>query len=163
MLLGLRLKLTDCIRLSPPCLLNHVPCMQLISSYISHFLLRTTPPASSSFKLSRKLKFVSFLTPLDSPQFHWAWTSNHDDKQVIATFLIILRVANRSPLTSQTITGSNNSIHFRRQGNLTGRNELLSDTYPMSPMGTNGKTTGEIGVGVGATIYTKRSKESLKS
>ena len=90
------------------------------------------------------------------------WTSNHDDKQVIATFLIILRVANRSSLTSQTITGSNNSIHFRRQGNSTGRNEPLSDTYPMSPMGTNGKTTGEIGVGVGATIYTKRSKESLK-
>ena len=70
-------------------------------------------------------------------------------------FQIILWVANRSAVTSHAITGNNSSVHFQRQGSSMGRNETLSDAYPMSSMDMSSKTTGKLDIGVEAIIYTR--------
>ena len=69
-----------------------------------------------------------FITPLTVTQVRSAITlslgttgtfpPNHGDKQVIAPFLITLRVANRTALTSEDITTGNiiGSIHFDGRG-----------------------------------------------
>lgn len=42
------------------------------------------------------------------------WPFNHGDKQVIAPFLITLRMANQTALTSDTIISGNiGSLHFQ--------------------------------------------------
>lgn len=79
------------------------------------------------------------------------WTlSNHGGGQVIATFLIVLRVANRSALTSEAVaSGDLGSIHFRSGGGSTGGGETLPDPgHSMSHMEMNGETSGELDVGV---------------
>ena len=62
---------------------------------------------SSSSNPSPWLRFVLPLYLPDSPQ-SWERLANHDGKlQVIAPLLIILRVANRTALTSDIITSGN--------------------------------------------------------
>ena len=77
------------------------------------------------------------------------WTlSNHKCGQVIASLLIVLRVANRTALTSKSITPGNiGSIHFRSGGVSTG-GETLPDGHPVSRMETNGEDSGEFGGGL---------------
>ena len=62
--------------------------------------------------------------------------SYHGEVQVIAPFLITIRVASRRALTNEMISsGGVGSIHFRSQGR-----------------STNGENTGELGVGTEDTI-----------
>ena len=68
--------------------------------------------------------------------------SNDYTKQVVAPFLIILRVFNRSALTSDTIvSGIVDSIHFRGQEGSTSADETLSDGH--HPAGSLDQGPGE--------------------
>ena len=74
--------------------------------------------------------------------------------QVIAPFLIVIRIANRSALTHSTITSANiGSLHFRSRGKSVDDNET-GDGYPTESMGivTDGDAPGEPGVCTDATI-----------
>ena len=76
------------------------------------------------------------------------------DGQVIAPFLIILRVANRSAVTGDSVvSGGASSMDFRSQGRTTtsGSGTLL-DEYPMSSMEIHGKTSDELDFGDNKTI-----------
>ena len=74
---------------------------------------------------------------------------DHGNKQVIAPFLIILRVADRRALTSNAVTSGNiGSIHFESQGETTTGEATISDVYPTSSMGPDGETPDGPGVGV---------------
>lgn len=69
---------------------------------------------------------------------------------MIAPFLIVLRVADRRALTSETIvTGNIGSIHFRSQGKSTVGNETLPDDHPASSTDTREETSRELGTGPG--------------
>lgn len=70
--------------------------------------------------------------------------------QVIAPFLIILRVANRSALTSDAISGAIGSIHFRSQRESFAGNGTLPVRCSMIVMDTSRKAPGPLGIGVGA-------------
>jgi hypothetical protein len=75
--------------------------------------------------------------------------SDHDDKQVIAPFLIVLRVANRRALTGDTIvSGDLGSIHFKSQGESTDGDETLSNGRSTSlVVDQDGESSGELDVG----------------
>ena len=76
-----------------------------------------------------------------------------NDGQVIAPFLVILRVANRKALTSETIlSGTAGSIQFNPQMKPSAGNGTLADRYPTSSMDTYGETPGELEVGAEITI-----------
>ena len=73
---------------------------------------------------------------------------NRDDQQLIALFLIILRVADRRALTSETIaSGSVGSIHRMSNGGATeGDSETLPDDSHVSSVDADGETPGGLGV-----------------
>ena len=77
--------------------------------------------------------------------------SNHGCTQVIAPYLIILRVAKRRALTSESISGTAGSIRFRTQGSTSG-DRTLSDREPPSPTEVNGEAAGELVTCGGHTI-----------
>jgi len=71
------------------------------------------------------------------------------DTQVIATFLIVIRVANRSALTSNTIVSGNMaSIQFRSEGKSTNGNVALPDEHSVGSMDAYEGALGELGVGI---------------
>ena len=73
---------------------------------------------------------------------------NRDDEQVIAPFLIILRVANRRALTSETIVSGNiGSLHFGSNEGATGSSETLPDESPVSFVDATGRAPDELEVG----------------
>lgn len=74
---------------------------------------------------------------------------NCNHEQVIAPFLIILRVANRRALTSEAIaTGNMSSIHFGNRGVESASGDgTLPGGHPASSTDVYGKTPGEPGVG----------------
>ena len=73
-------------------------------------------------------------------------SSNHSRDQVIAPFLIILRVANRRALTSHTIASGNvGSIHFNSQGGFTGDDETSFDGNLSRSMEVNSEAPHELG------------------
>ena len=73
--------------------------------------------------------------------------------QVIAPFLIILRVANRRALTSEAVASGNvGSIRFKGPGESMDDDGTLSDGRPMSSTDLDGETTGELAVGVQSAI-----------
>jgi hypothetical protein len=81
------------------------------------------------------------------------WLSNRGDEQVIAPFLIILRVANRSALTSDTITsGKVGSLHFKSEGKSTSDNGILPDEYPTSSTEANGGAPGKLVIEVETAV-----------
>jgi hypothetical protein len=83
----------------------------------------------------------------------WVRLSDHGDEQVIAPFLIILRVANRSALTSDTIISGNvGSLQFRGQEKSTSGIGTFPDEYLASSTEPDGETPGKIDVEVGAVI-----------
>lgn len=71
--------------------------------------------------------------------------------QVIAPYLVILRVANRKALTSKMISGPGNisSLHFESQGTTLGGDESRHST---SSMGANGEVLDAPTAGGGNTI-----------
>ena len=71
---------------------------------------------------------------------------DHSYVQVIAPFLIILRVANRRALTSDIITSRTGSIHFRSQAGSTDYDLTLTDGDHTHPVGTTSGTPSEFGI-----------------
>ena len=81
--------------------------------------------------------------------------SNYDGVQVIAPYLIILRVANRKALTSNMLSsgsGAVGSIRFASQGGSTGDDGSLPDGNPEQLMGMNDRVPSESDAGVENTI-----------
>ena len=80
--------------------------------------------------------------------------SDDDDKQCIAPFLIVLRVANRTALTSEAVvSGSISSIRFRTQGELTGGDgSLLNGNPTHSASDAHGEAPGEHDTGADNAI-----------
>ena len=72
--------------------------------------------------------------------------SNYGYTQVIAPYLIILRVANRRAMTSKSISGIAESIRFRGQGSTDGGGSL-PDGDPINAMEVNGEAPGELDIG----------------
>jgi hypothetical protein len=71
---------------------------------------------------------------------------------VIAPFLIVLRVADRRALTSETIVSGNlGSIHFRSQGKSTVDDETPPDEHPVSSTDAHRETSQELGAGAEET------------
>ena len=79
--------------------------------------------------------------------------SNYREGQVIATFLIILRVAKRRAITRDTISGNVSPIRFRSQGkSSTEYGETLPNRYPMNSVDRRGETPADSGVAAGNAI-----------
>lgn len=90
-----------------------------------------------------------------SPTLHdqSARSSNHGGEQAIAPFLIILRVADRRALTSETIVSGNlGSIHFRSQGKSTVDDGTLPDDHHVSSTDADGEISQELGAGAESAI-----------
>lgn len=95
--------------------------------------------------------FLSSHHNLDTP------LSNHGNEQVIAPFLIILRIADRSAITSDNSTsGSSGSNQFMSQGESTSSNEIPPDESPAGSVDAPGKTPGELGVEVEIAVDVHR-------
>ena len=76
-------------------------------------------------------------------------SSNHNEEQVIAPFLITLRIANQNGSTNVTvISGNTGSIHFRSQGKSASGDEADLCEDSVSSMGTHGGTRVELAVGI---------------
>lgn len=91
----------------------------------------------------------------------------HGDEQVIAPFLITLRVANQRALTGDMIYSGNSigSIRFRGQGESTGDDRTcpirtLSEGNHMTSIQLNGETPGDDGVGIGGIIEVQSRLET---
>ena len=79
--------------------------------------------------------------------------SYRGDEQVIAPFLITLRIANRSALASgSVVSGSVGSVRFGSQGRSTGDSGTLSDKNPVGLVEANGKSSDGVGGGVKTTV-----------
>ena len=86
-----------------------------------------------------------FITPNLGAHF-----SDHSGEQVIAPFLIVIRVADRRALMSNTtISGNIGSINL---GKRTSDSRTLPDVYPMHSSDMNRKSAGGLHVGVETTI-----------
>lgn len=93
-----------------------------------------------------------FLTlPPDAPQSRGTGYTDQSDQQVIAPFLIVIRVADRRALSANTTTsGITSSTH---QGKSSSSSRSLPGVYPMKSAGTRAKSPpGELYVGVETTI-----------
>ena len=78
------------------------------------------------------------------------------DQQVIAPLLIVLRVANRSALTSNSVvSGKPSSIHFMSRETWTDGG-TVPGRHPASWIDAHGKSSGELGVVVERTIDLRR-------
>ena len=80
---------------------------------------------------------------------------NYDGVQIIAPYLIILRVANRKALTGNMLSSGSKaigSIRFASQGGSTGDDESLPDGDPERSMGMNSRVPSELDPGVENTI-----------
>ena len=79
--------------------------------------------------------------------------TDHGGEQVIAPFLIILRVANRTAVTSEAVASGNIcSIRFRSQGELTEGIVTLPGGGPVGSVSADGDNSGESGSGIETTI-----------
>lgn len=83
--------------------------------------------------------------------------SNDDNKQCIAPFLIVLRVANRSALTSEAVaSGSVGSIRFRSPGESTRADATLSNgNRDGLDQDARGEAPGEHGAGADNSINSR--------
>ena len=68
--------------------------------------------------------------------------SNYGCTQVIAPYLITLRVAKRRAMTSESTSGTVESIRFRSQGSTDGNGSLL-DGDPVNATEVNSEAAGE--------------------
>ena len=87
--------------------------------------------------------------------------SNQSGEQVIAPLLITLRVADRSALTSTTVSGDLGTMTFAKRGKSVGDVGTLTGAYPMSPVETYGKHPSELGVAVETTIDLHRDSVQM--
>lgn len=136
-----------CTELSPPYLSNLRPfTLSLLSSSLDRGLLRIVLRISFC-RSSQRFRFV-FLAHHN----YGVQLSDDGDEQVIAPFLIVIRVADRRALmSSKTVAGSGNlsSVH---RGKFTNGSRTLPGVYPMDSIDIHGKTAGGLHVGVETTI-----------
>lgn len=64
--------------------------------------------------------------------------------QVIAPYLVILRVAKRRALTNRSVSGTVEFIRFKSQGSTDYGDESLPGGDPTDEAGVNGETSGEV-------------------
>jgi hypothetical protein len=137
---------------SSPCSSNLPPFMPS-APYCS--LGRGVPEAGLlifSYRSSPRIRFVLVLIFLMRQNLEIK-LPNHDVKQVIAPYLIVLRVANQSALTSKAVASGNiGSMHFKSRGeSTTGGIETIPDVYPTDSE-SDGKTPTDLRVGVETAI-----------
>ena len=121
--------------------------IESFSLYAVNFLLYTGPWIAGNFA-----QYI-FLPILSQTQVCFAsptkQISNHGGEQVIAPFLIVLRVANRTAVTSEAVASGNiGSIRFRSQRESTDGIVTLPDGGPVGSVSTNGDNSGEFGGGI---------------
>ena len=122
--------------------------MMLIESYALYagvLLAYTIPSALNSWVVnlfSRVLGAVQVRVVLTIPDALLALLPNDGCTQVIAPYLIILRVANRRAMTSKLISGTAESIRFRTQVS-TGGDRSLPDGDPVNATEVISEVTGE--------------------
>lgn len=81
--------------------------------------------------------------------------------QVIAPFLIVLRLANRSALTSDTVVSGNvATMQFRSLEISAVSNVTVPDVYPVGPSGAGKEGPGELSAGAEKTIDLYRDRIS---
>ena len=113
--------------------------------YAVVLLTYTIPWALNSWVdilFSGVLNAVQVRVVLTIPDALLALMSNHGCKQVIAPYLIILRVAKRRAITSESISGTAGSIHFKSQGATDG-DRTFSDGDTMNATEVNSEAAGE--------------------
>ena len=101
---------------------------------------------------------LAFLSPCD----FWVSFSNHIGEQVIAPFLIILRVTDRRRLADDTLSGNVNSINFGREGLGSGNDATLGG-YHADPENSRGKSPEGFCVAVATKTGSDGSDLDLKS
>ena len=122
--------------------------MMLIESYALYagvLLAYTIPSALNSWVVnlfSGVLGAVQVRVVLTIPDALLALLPNDGCTQVIAPYLIILRVANRRAMTSKLISGTAESIRFRTQVS-TGGDRSLPDGDPVNATEVISEVTGE--------------------
>ena len=79
------------------------------------------------------------------------WSSNYGCLQVIAPYLIILRVAKQRAMTSESVSGTVASIRFRSQVSTDGGGSLLDEGLTNSTE-VNVEAPGELGAGAKCAI-----------
>ena len=72
--------------------------------------------------------------------------------QAIASYMITVRVASRRALTSDSISGSIDSIRFRSQGSTDGDESLAPDVDLTNTAEVNGEAPNELGAGTGDAV-----------
>jgi hypothetical protein len=132
----------------------------LIESYALYavaFLIYTVPWAVDSWvtplfsKVLPSIQVCALSLPLLGAFSPRMLFSNRGYTQVIAPYLIVLRVANRRSLTRDTISGTVDSIHFRTQVSTDSDGTLLSG-HPLNSMEVNGEAPGGLGAGAEVAI-----------
>lgn len=110
------------------------------------------------------VSYLLFLGPwASSSPVSNAFFSMLAQNQVIAPFLVILRVANRTALTSDTITsGAISSFSFGSQGKSTDYSGTLLDEYSESPIEMSGEISRGLGVGAAAAVE-EQKRQDLES
>ena len=79
--------------------------------------------------------------------------SDHGNKQVIAPFLIILRVANQRSLTGGSIVPRNiSSLHFGSKWKSSGGHDTLPSGYSMDSTDVDEKTPEVLGIGTESSV-----------
>jgi hypothetical protein len=97
-----------------------------------------------------------------APRNFGASFSNHIGEQVIAPFLIILRVTDRRQLADGTLSGKVASVHFSREGLDSGSDAILKEHHT-NPANSCEKCPGGFCVGVATTTGSDGSDLDLKS
>lgn len=118
--------------------------------YISYAGLSTIGLLVSSPTPSAQVRFVLHLH-LPGPLPSRTSLSDHGNTQVIAPYLITLRVANQRALASNTISGTFGSIHFGTK-RTTYSDGSLVDGSPVDSMEVKGEAPDEPGDGVVGVI-----------
>ena len=79
--------------------------------------------------------------------------SDHSNKQVIAPFLIVLRVANQRSLTGDAIVPRNvSSLHFGSKWKSSGGHDTLPRGSSMDSTDVDEKTPGVLGIGTESSV-----------
>ena len=84
--------------------------------------------------------------------------SNHDGEQVIAPFLIISRISDKTAKTNSVIISGTVGSRFSSPGNSTGGSGTLPGGYPRGSVDTSGKNDRELGVMVETTVNLHRDE-----
>ena len=127
---------------SPQCLLSLTPSMLPLFWHILYrglFRVGFWPSFPRSLAPPRSVLSPRFPNVL-RPWHCWLIVVT----QVIAPYLVILRVAKRRALTNKSVSGTVEFIRFKSQGSTDYGDESLPDGDPTDAAEVNGETSGEV-------------------